>query len=436
MSSYILTEEGVDQVRIRFQEIWEGEHSSNSRQRKSPSNLWMATCAGIDGDTMHKLLQQSSGVKLVTLNRLCDGLGWDLGGDLQEDKHYQVWQKKTTPLKKPCTAKSLIDWGDAPDASDFSLRAEELTELEQWILQDRCRLITVFGMAGIGKTYLVAKLVERLQGHFERIVWRSLSPTLSSQATIAKLIRFLNNDPEMPVPNAPESTIPQLIGCLERYPTLVVLDDVQVALEADGKCREDYGALFKRVGQGRHRSCFLLASRLLPTDIREISGAKVRLFRLKGLPEQDAFSLLESYGISSACRGRKLLIRSYQGHPLALKMAAEIISNIHNGNIGEFLNNSLFIGDVMLGLLDAQFDHLSSLKQEIVKYLARQSERITLNQLLEVFVKSVALSASEIKNSLDDLLQRSLIEKETARSGEVCFWLEPIVRKYVNARFI
>src|ERR671932_2832476 len=44
------------------------------------------------------------------------------------------------------------DWGDAPDVSVFHGRKEELATLTSWILQDRCRLIGMFGMGGIGKT--------------------------------------------------------------------------------------------------------------------------------------------------------------------------------------------------------------------------------------------------------------------------------------------
>lgn len=43
------------------------------------------------------------------------------------------------------------DWGEAPDVSVFYDRSEELTTLEQWIVQDNCRLVVLLGMGGIGK---------------------------------------------------------------------------------------------------------------------------------------------------------------------------------------------------------------------------------------------------------------------------------------------
>jgi hypothetical protein len=66
------------------------------------------------------------------------------------------------------------DWGEAPHVSQFYGREKELAELEQWILADRCQLMAVLGIGGIGKTALVAKLAERVKDGFEYIFWRSL----------------------------------------------------------------------------------------------------------------------------------------------------------------------------------------------------------------------------------------------------------------------
>src|SRR5438067_6342839 len=48
------------------------------------------------------------------------------------------------------------DWGEAPDVLSFVGRAAEVATLREWVLAERCRLVAVLGMGGIGKTMLAA----------------------------------------------------------------------------------------------------------------------------------------------------------------------------------------------------------------------------------------------------------------------------------------
>jgi hypothetical protein len=57
----------------------------------------------------------------------------------------------------------IIDWGAAIDVSNFQGRTTELTKIQQWILQDHCRLVLLVGMAGIGKTAFSVKLAQEMQ---------------------------------------------------------------------------------------------------------------------------------------------------------------------------------------------------------------------------------------------------------------------------------
>jgi transcriptional regulator with XRE-family HTH domain len=70
------------------------------------------------------------------------------------------------------------DWGEAPDTVSFIGRSEELALLRRWVLDERCRLVAVLGMGGIGKTSLTAKLAHEVAASFERVFWRSLRDAL------------------------------------------------------------------------------------------------------------------------------------------------------------------------------------------------------------------------------------------------------------------
>lgn len=111
----------------------------------------------------------------------------------QQEKMLRETLALETPLPsyEPLTR---IDWGEAPDVSVFFGRTKELVTLEKWILEDRCRLIAIVGMGGIGKTSLPLKLgkggigktdlsLKLAQGiteEFDYLIWRDLknSPPL------------------------------------------------------------------------------------------------------------------------------------------------------------------------------------------------------------------------------------------------------------------
>src|SRR5260370_40019502 len=61
------------------------------------------------------------------------------------------------------------DWGEAPDVLGFVGRTRELATLREWVLEERCRLVVVLGMGGIGKTMLAARVAEAVASPFHRV---------------------------------------------------------------------------------------------------------------------------------------------------------------------------------------------------------------------------------------------------------------------------
>jgi transcriptional regulator with XRE-family HTH domain len=61
------------------------------------------------------------------------------------------------PLARPAPARQ-VDWEEALDVPSFYGRTPELVTLEQWVVQEHCRVVSVLGMDGIGKSALVVTI--------------------------------------------------------------------------------------------------------------------------------------------------------------------------------------------------------------------------------------------------------------------------------------
>ena len=134
--------------------------------------------------------------------------------------------------KSPIRSRLDIDWGEAPDVSVFYGRVAELTKLTAWVSEDRCKLVILLGMGGIGKTALVTKLAHQLQPHFTKIVWRSLRNTPPLKMLIPDLIEALSDRAKAIAPTLAISTqTSYLLDYLRQERCLLVLDNAEAIIQ-------------------------------------------------------------------------------------------------------------------------------------------------------------------------------------------------------------
>jgi WD40 repeat protein/transcriptional regulator with XRE-family HTH domain len=339
----------------------------------------------------------------------------------------------------PARSGPRLDWGDALTVTTFYGREWELDLLSKWVVEERCRVVSVLGQGGIGKSALATKVMHRVAERFEVVIWRSLRDVPTCEALLDDCLQVLAPQALRDVSASLESRQSLLLECLRSRRVLLVYDNLESFLEEGqntGHMRpsyEGFARVLHRVAETEHQSCLLLTSREKPSELVPLEGSRapVRALRLARLDADACQQLLAEKGVAGSAAEQTWLIEAYAGNPLALKIVAQTIVELFGGEIAPFLEQ----GEVVFGgvreLLGEQFARLSALEQSVLRWLAILREPVSLEELLAVL--GASLPRSQLLEAVDGLRRRSLIERGQLQGS---FTLQSVVLEYVTARLI
>ncbi|MBI4784579.1 MAG: pentapeptide repeat-containing protein [Oscillatoriophycideae cyanobacterium NC_groundwater_1537_Pr4_S-0.65um_50_18] len=390
---------------------------------------------GLSLNTLSRIFKREQGVDRQSLEYLFRAFGLEL---TQTD----VTSPTSSEETESRWSNPQQDWDTVVDASVFYGREAELMQLWQWVVSDRCRLVGLLGIGGIGKSTIAAKAALQMQTEFEIVVWRSLANAPPLDELLSSLLKFLmplfGEDPI--IPTTLDQQLSKLIQYLRSRRCLLILDNAETILQRElvGHWRsgyEGYGQLMRAIGETSHQSCLLLTSREKPREIALMEGAQalVRSLLLQGLTPADGRALFRQKGAFTGSEAEwQTLINHYGGNPLALKLVASAIQDLFSGNITEvmpYLSQGLAVFEDIRDLLDRQFARLSEAEKKTLSWFAIHREPISIPEIRENIVEQQ--DQQRVPNLINSLLRRSLLEKTDG-----LFFLQPVVMEYVTERFV
>jgi len=353
-----------------------------------------------------------------------------------------------TPLDPPPIrhAATRVDWGLAQDVPVLYGRTAELATLTQWVMTDRCRLITLVGIGGIGKTSLAVTLARQLAPHFAAVVFRSLGEAPPLPALLDQLIHSLATQ-QVVIPQPISEKIARIIDLLRQTRCLLILDNLETLRQA-GRADtpyltgyEMYGTLFKTLGETAHQSCLLLTSREQLSELTMLEGphAAVRSLRVTGLTEDACHALIADQALTGTTGDVVALVQRFDGNPLALKLVAAPVHTLFGGNIAAFLSEGALFFAGVGDLLEQQISRASPLEQALLIWMAIEREPVTLEQLMgDLLHPQRPTPASNVNRTsvlaaLHALWRRNLIERGQTK---LTFTLQRVVIEYLTERLV
>ncbi len=312
--------------------------------------------------------------------------------------------EKRSPSPQNKNQSPIIDLTEAPEIEYDIDRPSDIYTIKKW-LENKTKLITIYGLSEMGKTALSLKLISEIKEQFDYIIYRSFNYKKRTFETLKTEIKQILGQ---------EKTGTKLIEYLQSLRCLLIFDNLENIFKIGELSGEylteykDYSNFFKQIANNNHQSCVILISWEQPKEGTTTGGLSLHLTGLN----EEAKEILRKKGLKDEEKWTEL-ITLYQGHPTWLNNIADTINDYYNGKVSLFLSehSEVFLDDLET-IITPHFDRLSELEKKALNWLANQNEPINI-------------IPREFLAAIKSLIRRGLVEKNNSH-----FILNPVFKAY------
>ncbi|MDJ0845926.1 NB-ARC domain-containing protein [Crocosphaera sp.] len=347
-----------------------------------PSQQALAEHLGLSRDVVSRFLNGKP-IDRLNAEEICGVLGCDIR---------EVTYIEETKPKEP-----KIDWGEATNNSSIfqlSTRTEQLKTLKQWIIEDKCRIIFIEGMKGMGKTRLSYQLADQIKNDFDYVILRSLDQYQSIDELLKDLLLFLNDEEDIKALDTKQK-IDNLIKKLKSFRCLLILANIDWAIEKYSLSFRDqnYNFFLKELAEKQDKSCLVMTSNIEPREIGLLVAQNQwsRHLEIEPLSVESIKNIFNGVGLfEGAEEDWKKLRDIYQGNHFVLVNVAINIQKSFAGSITHFINycnedNSYnFVFNGIEEFIKEQLENLSETERNVMYWLALYRNPISLFELKEI----------------------------------------------------